>query len=66
MVIPEMMDTVDASGIDTSLIGHSYYGSQGPVVTDLFKLVVKGLIPQERNLLPGRIGEWALPAKAAP
>jgi esterase/lipase superfamily enzyme len=66
VVIPEMMDTVDASGIDTSLIGHSYYGSQGPVVTDLFKLVVKGLIPQERNLLPGRFGEWALPAKAAP
>ena len=66
VVIPEMMDTVDASGIDTSLIGHSYYGSQGPVVTDLFKLVVKGLIPQERNLLPGRFGEWALPTKAAP
>jgi esterase/lipase superfamily enzyme len=66
VVIPEMMDTVDASGIDTSLIGHSYYGSQGPVVTDLFKLLIKGLIPPERNLRPGRFGAWELPEAGAP
>ena len=61
VVMPELMDTVDASGIDTSLIGHSYYGSQGPVVMDLFQLVVKGLLPPQRNLTQGKLGEWDLP-----
>ncbi len=62
VVVPDLMDTVDASGIDTSLIGHSYYGSQGPVVQDLFKLVIKGLVPRQRDLRPGTLGEWELPA----
>jgi esterase/lipase superfamily enzyme len=61
VVVPELMDTVDASGVDTSLLGHSYYGSQGPVVEDLFKLVIKGLLPPERDLVLGRLGEWDLP-----
>jgi hypothetical protein len=61
VVVPDLMDTVDASGIDTGLIGHSYYGSQGPVVEDLFKLVIKGLLPAQRKLIPGRLGEWDLP-----
>jgi len=66
VVIPELMDTVDASGIDTSLIGHSYYGSQGPVVQDLFKLVIQGLMPKERALLLGTRGEWDLPLGTLP
>ncbi|MBU6303132.1 MAG: alpha/beta fold hydrolase [Verrucomicrobia bacterium] len=61
VVVPELMDTVDASGVDTSLLGHSYYGSQGPVAEDLFKLVIKGLLPPERDLVLGRLGEWDLP-----
>ncbi len=61
VVIPEMMDTVDASGIDTSLIGHSYYGSQKAVVADLFKLVIQGLLPPDRSLRHGALGQWELP-----
>jgi len=57
------MDTVDASGIDTKLLGHSYYGSQKVVVKDIFGAIIKDLLPPPaRNLKPGSVGEWNLPA----
>jgi esterase/lipase superfamily enzyme len=34
-VIIDGMETVDASGVDTSLLGHSYYGDSTTVVSDL-------------------------------
>lgn len=52
------MDTVNASGIDTSMLGHGYYGSHKVVVTDIFNLVIKGLEPLKRELTPGPLGEW--------
>ena len=52
------MDTINASGIDTSMIGHGYYGSAKVVVTDIFNLVIKGLEPPKRKLIPGTFGEW--------
>lgn len=60
-VLPDRMDTVDASGIDTSLLGHSYYGSQQAVVKDIFGVIVEGLLPADRKLKPGDFGEWDLP-----
>ncbi len=59
--VMKQMDTVDASGIDTSLLGHSYYGSQMVVVKDIFGVIIKDLVPTARNLKPGPVGEWALP-----
>ncbi|MDF1825016.1 MAG: alpha/beta hydrolase [Verrucomicrobiales bacterium] len=52
------MDTVNASGIDTSMLGHGYYGSHKVVVTDIFNLIIKGLDPVKRELIPGSHGEW--------
>ena len=52
------MDTVNASGIDTSMIGHGYYGSQKVVVKDIFNLIIHGLEPIKRKLIPGPLGEW--------
>lgn len=52
------MDTINASGIDTSMIGHGYYGSAKVVVTDIFNLIIKGLEPPKRKLVPGTFGEW--------
>lgn len=52
------MDTVNASGIDTSMLGHGYYGSHKVVVTDIFNLVIKGLEPLKRELIRGPLGEW--------
>jgi len=58
MLVLDGMDTVDASEIDTSMIGHGYYGSHELVVRDIFNLVIKGLDPPERKLVPGPLGEW--------
>lgn len=52
------MDTVDATDIDTSLIGHAYYGSHRLVVRDLLNLVVRHLDPPSRDLVKGPLGEW--------
>jgi esterase/lipase superfamily enzyme len=38
LVVPGV-DTVDVSEIDTSFIGHSYYGSNSTVLADLFELI---------------------------
>lgn len=58
LLVMQGMDTVNASGIDTSMLGHGYYGSHKVVVTDIFNLVIKGLEPVKRELIPGPLGEW--------
>jgi esterase/lipase superfamily enzyme len=58
ITVLEGMDTVDASEIDTSMIGHSYYGSHKVVVEDILNLVIRGLDPPDRKLVPGDLGEW--------
>lgn len=58
IMVLEGMDTVDASRIDTSLLGHSYYGSHKVVMEDILELIIRGLEPTQRKLVPGRIGEW--------
>jgi esterase/lipase superfamily enzyme len=64
VVIPGL-DTIDASGIDTSLLGHSYEASCKPVRDDLGLLIGKGVAPSERNLPPRHnnegLGYWAFP-----
>jgi esterase/lipase superfamily enzyme len=52
------MDTINASGIDTSMLGHGYYGSHKVVVADIFNLIIKGLEPPKRKLILGELGQW--------
>jgi len=52
IVVISGLDTIDASGIDTSLLGHSYEASCKPVRDDLGLLIGKGLAPPERHLPP--------------
>lgn len=52
------IDTVNASGIDTSLLGHAYYGSHRLVVRDILNLVIRHLDPPERDLVRGPVGAW--------
>jgi hypothetical protein len=40
------LDTVDASAVDTSLVGHSYYGDNRAVLADLFYLLRNGAPPR--------------------
>lgn len=56
------LDTVDASGIDTSALGHSYFADEPLLLNDLFMLVRHGLRPLERNLRampPGQPRYWS-------
>jgi esterase/lipase superfamily enzyme len=41
IVMPDAMDTVDASTVDTSLLGlnHSYYADNAAILSDLFRLL---------------------------
>jgi esterase/lipase superfamily enzyme len=48
LVITASIDTVDATAVDTSLIGHSYYGDNRSVLADLFQLIRSGTPPEER------------------
>ncbi len=58
LVIVPGVDTVDVSAIDSSLIGHSYYGSNGTVVADIFNLLVTSKAPDFRPWLePARLGQ---------
>ena len=50
LVIPGI-DTIDVSAVDTSLLGHSYYGSNDTVLADLFDLLHGGKKPDERKWL---------------
>ena len=47
--------TVDATGIDTSLLGHSYFAEKEMLVNDLRAVVQKSLPPQKRPNLIARI-----------
>jgi len=50
MVVPGV-DTVDVSDVDTSFVGHSYYGSNTTVLADLFELMQGSKPPDERKCL---------------
>ncbi len=43
------LTTVDATGVDTSLLGHSYFAEKEIIVTDLKDLILKSLPPQKRE-----------------
>ena len=62
VVIPGL-DTVDASGIDTNELGHSYYHCK-KLMDDLDLLMAKGWAPLQRKLLnrpKGDLAYWAFP-----
>ena len=39
IVLVKGIDTIDVSSVDTSLIGHSYYGGNRSVLSDMFNLI---------------------------
>lgn len=48
LLVSDGIDTIDASLVDTSLLGHSYIGDAQSIVADLQALVVSGKRPLER------------------
>jgi esterase/lipase superfamily enzyme len=53
VVVPDI-ETIDVSGIDLSLLGHSYYGSSESILRDLHALVRNGLTAHQRDGLISR------------
>lgn len=51
LVVLSGLDTIDVSKVDTSLLGHSYYGDSKSIITDLHHLIDRGEPPQKRPWL---------------
>jgi esterase/lipase superfamily enzyme len=50
LVVMSNLDTIDASAVDTSFLGHLYYGDNRVVVDDLHSLLVLRKSPADRGL----------------
>ena len=50
VVIPGI-ETIDVSGIDTSLLGHSYYGGSGSILQDLYHVIHDYMPASQRQWL---------------
>ena len=44
------IDTIDASGVDRGLLGHSYLVRSQAVIADIADVICRGLPPERRNL----------------
>lgn len=51
LVIVPGIDTIDVSGIDLSLLGHSYYGDSEPILKDLYDVLLSKLPAPQRSSL---------------
>ena len=51
LVVMDGLDTIDASQVDTDLLGHTYFAQTRVLLSDLYLLLQHGQPPAERNLL---------------
>ena len=57
LVVVPGVDTVDVSAVDTSLLGHNYYGDNSSVLADIFELLHASKPADQRQWLrPQRLG----------
>ena len=54
LLVVDGIDTIDASLVETGLMGHSYYGESRSVMSDLFDLLHNNSPPEERHWLRPR------------
>lgn len=52
LVVAEGLDTIDASGIDTDMLGHSYFAQARRVLNDLARVICQSHLARERDLVP--------------
>jgi esterase/lipase superfamily enzyme len=62
LIVVDGLDTIDVSNVDTSLLGHSYYGSNDTVLADLFYVLTEPRPARDRRWLEavpfGRLSYW--------
>lgn len=51
IVILDGIDTIDVTQVDTSLLGHAYYGDNTSVISDIYALLREARSPDQRNWL---------------
>lgn len=64
MVVVQGLETIDASSVDTDMLGHGYYASNKAVIDDMVKLIRQALPAARRPLVTAqRNGQayWRLP-----
>jgi esterase/lipase superfamily enzyme len=49
ITIVDGLDTIDASDVDTSFMGHSYFGDNRSIISDIFYLIKHGFSPSNRS-----------------
>ena len=62
IIVADGLDTIEATGIDTSLLGmgHNYFAESRVLIADLISVLNDNLEPSERQLQPQGGGFWAL------
>lgn len=55
LVIVPGVETIDVSGIDLSLLGHSYYGESEPMLRDLYDVLLSRLPASQRPSLVSQL-----------
>jgi hypothetical protein len=48
------VETIDASTVDTGLLGHSYFGDNSSVLSDLYYLLKDGFPASQRSRLESK------------
>jgi len=48
LIVINHIDTIDATAVDTSLLGHAYYGDNRSILSDMFTLIREGHGPESR------------------
>lgn len=69
IVLVPGIETVDASGLDTSFLEHSYFAENGSVLKDIRRLVLEGLRAAQRGLAEKQAAAgryWKFTPTAAP
>jgi len=51
LLIVKGIDTIDVSAVDSSLLGHSYFGDNTSVISDIHRLLTQGSPPNQRACL---------------
>ena len=51
VVLVKGIETIDASGVDTSFLGHSYFASTSSIISDIFDLIKTGNRATNRKVL---------------
>jgi esterase/lipase superfamily enzyme len=51
LLVVKGIDTIDVSTVDTSFLGHSYFGDNTSVISDIHRLLTEGSPPSQRSCL---------------